>query len=167
MGYHLQAIICKENLSVSILNEFKSAKRIRFIDNLFLIPYTGDLYDEVNEYKESKDFDKFDYLNERLFRYLLSRSLLGSIAYVEADYSGGTGAQSAIMLNKEHVILDIRAENSEYGAINHVFKEFGVTRKPGLDEWDTAGMVRHRHTEDWLGDADDVDNSHPTVPPAV
>ncbi|HOJ77717.1 MAG TPA: hypothetical protein PLZ08_09680 [Bacillota bacterium] len=39
MGYRLEAIICREQLAMVITDEYKSAKRIRLKNDLFLIPY--------------------------------------------------------------------------------------------------------------------------------
>lgn len=154
MGYNLEAIICKDGLSNIITSEYKSAKRISLKNNLFIIPYTEELYDELNQYKKSEDYNGFFLLNEKLFRYLLIKSVVEPIAYIEVDYFGGVGQQSAIMLDKEEIILDTTAGKSEDGAVNLVLKEFGIKREQSLDEWDTVEMLRHRHTEDWLEDAE-------------
>lgn len=150
MGYQLQAIICKDKLSNIITHEYKSAGRVHLKDNLYIIPFTQNFYDEVNQYSESNHFDKFEYLNERLFNFLSQKSLIEPIAYVEADYFGGTGGQSAIMFEKSKIIIDIRYTDTGYGAINSVLKEFGISKENNNDEWDTVGLLRHRKTEDWL-----------------
>ncbi len=155
MGYYLQAIICKEKASEIITREFYSAKRVCLKGDLYIIPYTSDLYDEFNQFDKSGHFDKFEYLNEKLFTYLIQKSVIEPIAYVEAEYFGGTGGQSAIMLNNGEVVIDVRFEDNGYGAINAVLKEFGINKESDLDEWDTVGMLRHRSTEDWLEDAEE------------
>ena len=155
MGYGLEAIICKEKLSVTITSDYTSAKRIRLKNNLFLIPYIDELYDELNEFNKSEDFEGFKLLNEKLFKYLMFKSVEEPVAYIEADYFGGVGQQSVIMIDKENIILDVRAKDSGYGAINLILKEFGVIRERNLDEWDTIGLLRHRHTDDWIEDAED------------
>ncbi len=154
MGYGLEAIVCKEKLSGIITNDYTSAKRVRLKDDLFLIPYTDELYDEMNEFNKSEDFEGFGLLNEKLFKYLMIKSVEEPVAYIKADYFGGVGQQSAIMIDKENIILDVRAKDSGYGAINLVLKEFGIIRKQNLDEWDTVGLLRHRHTDDWIEDAE-------------
>lgn len=150
MGYSLEALICKDTLSSIITNEFKSAKRICLVGDLFLIPYNTDLYEEVNCNKLSVVVDKFEFLNDTLFNYLLSESFIEPIAYIEADYFGGTGGQSAILLDKGEIVIDIRFSDSGYGAVNLVLKEFGVTKGINADEWDTVGLLRHRSTEEWI-----------------
>lgn len=155
MGYRLEAIICREQLARLITDEYQSAKRIRLKNKLFLIPYTEEFYDELNQFEKSADFEGFYLLNEKLFNYLLSKSVVDPVAYIEADYFGGVGQQSAIMVGDEKVILDVRAGDSEYGPVNLVLKEFGIIRESNLDEWDTVGLLRYRDTDDWLEAAED------------
>ena len=155
MGYLLQAIISKRKMSEIIMSELQLARRVWLKEDLYILPYYPDFYDEFNQYEKSEDFDKFEYLNKKLYNYLINKSAIEPVAYIEAEYFGGTGGQSAIMLDKSEKIVDIRFEDSGYGAINTVLKEFGVKKESNLDEWDTVGMLRHRSTEDWLEDAED------------
>jgi hypothetical protein len=154
MGYYLQAILCKQPLVGAIFDNFTNTKRVRLDVDLYLIPYTSDLFDEFNQYHASESLEKFELLNEKLFEYLLAKSVFGPIAYIEAEYFGGVGGQSAIMFMNGHVHHDTRSTDDGYGAINTVLREFGVQRNAEFDEWDTVGMLRHRNTDDWLEDSE-------------
>jgi hypothetical protein len=120
---------------------------------LYIIPYTNVFFDEFNKLEVTDNFDKFEYLNDKLFNYMVQKSIIEPIAYVEVEYNGGTGGQSAIMIKNEKIIIDVRFTDSGYGAVNLVLKEFGIHRESNLDEWDTVRMLRHRNTDDWLEDA--------------
>lgn len=88
-------------------------------------------------------------LNNQINEYIIKLSQYGYIAYIEAEYFGGTGGQSAIVYRNKELIYF--AEFSET-AINKVLKCFGVISHDNLDEFDTVGLRKHRHTEDWIND---------------
>lgn len=156
MGYYLKAIICRDKMSREIIEEYNTARRIKLENDIFLIPFTDEFYDEFNQFMVLEAFDKFIFLNERMYHYLSNKSIQEPIAYIETDYFGGNGVQSAMMFDKEKIIYDIRHEHKGYGAINLVLKELGIVKALGKDEWDTANLFKHRNTEDWLDDAENI-----------
>ncbi|MET8999323.1 hypothetical protein [Amycolatopsis sp. NPDC004169] len=87
---------------------------------------------------------------------LAACSELGTVAYVEADYFGGTGTQSAQVWHRGAVVLGpVRvAEGERFSAagspISQALRALGVQRGGHVDEFDAAGLGRHRRVEGWL-----------------
>ncbi|MFT2720119.1 hypothetical protein ACMT4L_08965 [Deinococcus sp. A31D244] len=70
------------------------------------------------------------------------------MAYVEAEYFGGTGSQVAAVWDGGRVFWG--PERRERGPINHALRLLGVHRTDSHDEFGSVGLDRHRHLEDWL-----------------
>lgn len=69
----------------------------------------------------------------------------GPIAFVETDYFGGAGTQSAtVWLNR------IKKDFNDIDAINQALKLIGVHADGYADEFDAVGLDRFRSNEDWL-----------------
>ena len=112
---------------------------------------TEHLYDQMNDLIVSNSVDDFEYLTDNIEANVLQKIGDRKIAYVEAEYFGGEGGQIAVIWenNKREKVLD-------YGQnkINEVLKDFGVIAENGGDEFSTLGFGLHRHTREWLEDAD-------------
>jgi hypothetical protein len=85
----------------------------------------------------------------------------GPIAYLEAEMFGGVGTQATVVWLNGEVWLG--PATTQFGwpppdratspnwAFNQALRQLGVTRGAAYDEFDAAGLGRHRHTEDWAG----------------
>jgi hypothetical protein len=92
----------------------------------------------------------FTYLSEQLIRELKIASSHGSLVYFETEYFGGNGAQGAAVFREGELIFG--PQSGSFGPINQALAVVGVrVVPPASDEFETAGLHRHRHTEDWLG----------------
>ncbi len=85
-------------------------------------------------------------LPESLSARLASASVRGKLAYIEAEYFGGSGTQASM----------VYADGRESGepmvspdAINQALRFLGVIPADGKDEFETAGLNVHRDTESW------------------
>jgi hypothetical protein len=75
---------------------------------------------------------------------------------------GGTGTQATVVwLNGEVWLGPATTQfgwpppnrsSSPHWAFNQALRQLGVTRGAAFDEFEAAGLGRHRHTEDWAGD---------------
>jgi hypothetical protein len=81
---------------------------------------------------------------------------LGPVAYVEADYFGGAGTQSAQVWHRGTVVLGpLRVAVGERppsagSPISQALRALGVRRGRHLDEFDAVRLGRYRQTEEWL-----------------
>ncbi len=86
------------------------------------------------------------------------------VAYIETDYFGGIGCQSALAWVGEKMVFGPVQTSSSWvdgkyvstplldKAINQALRLIGVVRGLVLDEFDALGLDRHRSNESWLSD---------------
>ena len=147
MGYYLSAFFGKTEELRKIQKTYKSANLIELHPCVSLIPLTEDLFDEINNFSATECLFNFEYLTTKSEDEILTMVTDITLAYVEAEYFGGQGGQSAIIWkNGKRDSEFIRDSQS----INKVLKSFGVIAEANKDEFDTVGLSRHRHTRDWL-----------------
>ena len=147
MGYYLKAFI-GNHADLSILTDrFVNATQVDIGQGLALIPMIDELFDEINNLNEEGVIENFELLNEKIEADVLSLINNAKLAYVEAEYFGGQGGQTAIVWNNNE-----RDAFFPFGqnVINQVLKIFGVVANSGQDEFLTMGFGLHRHTSDWL-----------------
>jgi len=125
---------------------------------LYLLPMTGDLIEEVR---------RGDPVDPRLMpcerfppgfdRTLADWSQAGPVAYVEAEYFGGTGSQLAAVWQAGQLVLGpiIKAEDAPPSAagkspISQALRCLGVSAGGHFDEFDAVGLGRHRDTDGWF-----------------
>ena len=73
----------------------------------------------------------------------------GGLAYVETEYFGGTGEQSAMaFVDGREAVAPQRARGGG-GAINQALRAIGVTRSAADDEFDTIGLGERRSMTDY------------------
>ena len=89
---------------------------------------------------------KFGQELDELCRFL---SPSAKAAYVEAEYFGGAGTHACALFEDSQPASEPLVDDE---AINHALRWLGVQRDHERDEFDAAGLGRHRHTEDWLKD---------------
>ncbi len=71
-----------------------------------------------------------------------------AVAYVEAEFFGGTGMQASIAFsNGKQVAPAVRAVH----AISEALRLLGVEKGRAYDEFEAVGLGQHRDTDDWLG----------------
>ena len=77
---------------------------------------------------------------------LVTASVRGKAAYIEAEYFGGKGIQAAVLAERS-VILGgpIRSPH----AINEALSFLGVSRAGATDEFEAVGLGDRRHTDQW------------------
>jgi hypothetical protein len=62
MGYILYAFISKQENLLPIQKAYSQAKLVKLEQGISLIPMTGELYDQINEFTISEDINGFVYL---------------------------------------------------------------------------------------------------------
>lgn len=100
----------------------------------------------------------FRHLNLALADHGSVASMRGEVAYIEAEFVGGMGAQSSICWTEGAVALgplhcshhDRRVPAIGEWPINRALRFLGVAATAGRDEFDTLGLGRHHRVEDWV-----------------
>ncbi|WP_344870055.1 hypothetical protein [Deinococcus aetherius] len=115
-----------------------------------LIPLTDEVLDEQFGLSGPGTSGAFWKSGAVLEAFLVEVSRLGRVAYVEADFFGGSGTQVAAVWQQGKCVMGPECSKGG-GAINHALRLLGVPRSPGQDEFDEVGLGRFRHTADWGG----------------
>ena len=92
---------------------------------------------------------KFTYLSESLAELLKTLSRRSPVLYLETDYFGGLGAQSALLFRDGAAIFG--PNNSDDTPISEALRIVGVKRGANdFDEFDAVGLGVYRSNDDWL-----------------
>ncbi|WP_290051899.1 hypothetical protein [Amycolatopsis solani] len=155
MGYQLQGAIATEPVLRKLAGTAEDACLVPLTQHLCLLPITDALFDAVTVAGAAK-LDVFWKAPAGFGRALAACSTGGPVTYVEADYFGGSGTQSAQVWDGGQVVLGplhlatgkpIPAEGSP---ISRALRWHGVVKGEHFDEFDAVGLGRHRETGDWL-----------------
>jgi len=156
MTYTLQALIAREEVLRVVSEQNVLMLIIPLKQNVGMLPITSTLRKSLDE-DESRFHEEHPF--HRLFstvqKNALNASSIGRIAYIEAEFFGGIGYQSAILWEDGKAILGpFLAQNLPLPEmpINRVLREMGVIASDQIDEFDTLGLGIHRETDKWLSD---------------
>lgn len=105
MGYNMRAIIGNEHVLQRIHTAYVSAIIVLLNQGIRMIPLAERLYDDFVNFEDSPEVGQFIFLNEKLSDYLKEVSLAGGIAYIQADYFGGSGKQGAFVWKNGQEVL--------------------------------------------------------------
>jgi hypothetical protein len=153
--YRLQAVIAAEHVLRDLAGAFEDAPLVPLGQHLSLLPMTDALFDAVTV-AGTPHLDGFWQAPAGFGRVLAACSANGPVAYVEAEYFGGAGEQSAMVWDGGQVVLRHLhlAEKAPIPAvgtpISQALRRLGVTKGDHQDEFDAVGLGRHRDTTDWL-----------------
>lgn len=103
-------------------------EKVRDEHEISFLPLTNEGVDEVPEAIEA----------------LASRAK--KIAYVEAEFFGGDGAQAAAIWEEGKLVFGpVIADD----AINQALRQLRVSKQEAFDEFEALNLGRHRDTDDW------------------
>jgi hypothetical protein len=159
VGYDLQAVIGGSELLASAVRDIPAARLAPLVQDLSLMPITAEFFDAVTDGSGS-EFPGFWRLPGGFGAVLASWSEQGPVAYVEAEYFGGVGEQSAVVWDRASIVLgpltwpEGQPRPAAGSPISQALRLLGVVAAPGGDEFDAAGMIRHRDTARWVPPAE-------------
>lgn len=151
--YCLEAVVATE----TVLRELAAVEaRVVFLgQHLSLLPMTNALFDAVTV-AGAPELGGFWKAPAGFGRVLAACSAAGPVAYIEADYFGGTGTQSAQVWDEGKVALGPLhlGERERFAAggspISQALRRLGADKGDHFDEFDAVGLGRHRDTNGWL-----------------
>lgn len=159
--YCLQAVIATESVLRELAATVTKARIVPLGQHLSLLPMTDAQLKAVTAAGAPK-LDGFWKAPAGFGRVLAACSATGPLAYVEADYFGGTGIQTAQVWDAGKVVLGPLhvSEGEPFPAtgspISQALRRLGATTEGyrivgfDIDEFDAVGLGRHRDTDDWL-----------------
>jgi hypothetical protein len=106
----------------------------------------------------------FDNLTPTIKKLIKDLSFTGRCAFIETDFFGGSGTQSAVVYENGKIVLGplMSLHNVEYSeaqgavvdeAINQILRFIGILRHSEKDEFDTIRLGYFRSNQDVLDDS--------------
>lgn len=155
MGYVLEAVVGAPEVLRPVVGRWPVAGLVTLGGDLALVPMTDALFDAAGGGAGGSALG-FWRLPAGFERELAGWSADGPVAYVEAEFFGGVGTQrAALWAGGELALGPLSVDEGEPfepagSPISQVLARLGVRREGGLDEFDAAGLGRHRDTAGWL-----------------
>lgn len=149
MGHRVQLIVGRESTVACFVAAWPEARVRPLTGEWRAVPLTQELFDALRAGRPDEPSDPaFDGAPPGLSD-ALSRAVAvgGALAYVETDYFGGTGTQSAGVWRPGAPAEPRRTRGP--GAINDALGLLGVVAAPGKDAFETVGLDRRRETADY------------------
>jgi hypothetical protein len=135
MTHHISGFIGPEEHLKTQTKDLMYAQVIPLAQGMAFLPLGDELYDEICKY------------NRQPMKWLAKKLGEDHIAWIETDYFGGFGEQSAILWKDGK---KKRYRKRFGGNIDEALKELGVVCE-GSDEFDALGLGKHRLNDAWLG----------------
>jgi hypothetical protein len=162
VGYEVRGVIARAAVAQMVAAEFGPGTRAVDLEQGYaLVPYNDAAYDHFLG-RRGEPRKPFRRLGSAVADLIASASRSGPLAYVEAEYFGGTGEQHAAVWDGGTVAwgplsIGFRQAIPPQGtAISQALRRIGVTSNDkACDEFEAVGLRRHRHLEDWLPEMDD------------
>lgn len=149
MGHSVQLIIGKGLAVQAFLRDWPMARAVELRGGWQAIPASDDLVGEIEGQaagaQRSAELDMAPAGLEQAMAAATREG--GALAYVETDYFGGTGGQSAMVFAGGRETM--AAQRSRIGAINEALRGIGVLREAGKDEFDAVGLGERRSMADY------------------
>jgi hypothetical protein len=156
--YRLEAVIGHEHVLRELARSIPEAHIHGLRQDLSLLPMIWQYFHAFTVVDAPERLEGFWTAPDSFGSALAACSANGPVAYVEADYIGGHGAQVAQVWDGGRVVFGPLCQGTTKpvpaagGAISQALRHLGVVldRRYGRDEFDTVGLGRRRETEKWL-----------------
>jgi hypothetical protein len=162
--HELQAVIGPIPPVTEFAGRWVQAHLVALPQRFGLVPITTVLLDDIQELAmldEPDPFTGFSRLSAALVQAIVEATRSGPLAYIETEYWGGIGRQSAVVWNKGRLVLGPLTSDNETagandtqpalplseGAINQALRYLGVWRQNGQDEFDMLSLGQYRSAE--------------------
>jgi hypothetical protein len=145
MGHSVQLIIGKGSDVEMLLRAWPMARAVELRGRWLAIPLGDDLLGDMEGRAAGTEVGGL----ERALAEATASG--GDLAYVETEYFGGTGGQSAMAFANGREVMPLERSHGA-GAINTALRRIGVLREAGKDEFDTIGLGERRSMEDYEPD---------------
>jgi hypothetical protein len=173
LGYRLEAVVTKPAVAAALEEDFPAALAVELPQGFALVPMTRALIGQISGGRPWADVAQLaggwvrynadsevverstSQLPHVLANVLASLSRVGAVAYVEAEFFGGSGVQASVVWDVGEIVLGPLIEKEEApvrgadAAINQALRRLGVQKKEGtFDEFEALDLGRCRKTDD-------------------
>ncbi|MFT3728358.1 MAG: hypothetical protein QM759_11095 [Terricaulis sp.] len=148
MGHHVTGLITRCGAFGKLEGALGKQPHYALNDGFGFLPLDYKNLDDVVGLHAGNTVEKFEYLTPVLIDLLRAASTVGPLAYVETNYFGGIGGQSAVAFRDGAVVFG--PLSAEGDAINQALALLGVSVRPGsFDAFAAVGLDRRRYNEDY------------------
>ena len=163
MRYQLHGVVAAPEVLAALVETYPHA-RAALLDGaeLALVPMCAPLYSSIDLTGFPLEVENgFERLSPGLAALITASSRRGPVAYLEADYTGGIGHQTAAVWLDCHVVYGPKLlVPGEPFPVSHsdrlggspfceALRYLGVEAVGRYDEFVVLGLGRHRSTEEW------------------
>jgi len=163
MASHVEAIIFDGDPATAAIPG--GLKTVPLTAGLTMLPLTHGALEQLGAEDPNDDRIQPDWTLRRAVARLAERmSADRQVLYVFGETWAGPGIQEAAGWRAGRLFYgpsgtcDLEADREpgyrvvplEDSAINHGLRAMGVQAVPGVDEYETIGLTRHRMTDDWI-----------------
>jgi hypothetical protein len=165
MAHNIAGFVHPHSLRDAVIDGIGSYQRVPLGQRFVFVPATDRLLTKIRgqcPQKSGRSFDMFDYLTPSGVGLLELLSRHAPSAYIETQYFGGAGGQSAIVFRGGHLaigplVIDAASlapppRGDRMGPINQALREVGVRKSGAIDEFEAAGFEDLRDMEEWEED---------------
>ena len=150
MGHSVHLIIGRGEAIATFLRQWPGSRSVDLRGGWLAIPVDQALYDAI----EAKHPGAVRPSGLDVSPFGLSEALAaatakgGGLAYIETEYFGGTGGQSATAFVDGQQVMAPQTARGGAGPINQALRRIGVARTEA-DEFDTIGLGERRSMDDY------------------
>lgn len=151
MGHTVQLVVGREASIVGFLQDWPGSRAVDLRGGWRAIPVDESLYDAIAaRFAAAPMVDALDHAPRGIANALANATARGGgLAYVETDYFGGAGEQSALAyVDGVEACAPARSRGAG-GPINAALRVIGVIRDATDDEFDTIGLGLRRSMDDY------------------
>lgn len=137
MTHHISGFIGPTEHLKNNTKDLSNAEVILLTQGMSFLPLNEDLYKEIN----------YTFHKNLPMKWLVNRFRSMPFVWIETDYFGGSGTQSAIIWQngKKKRLRSVNGNN-----IDNALKLLGVKCDGNMDEFDTLGLGNYRTNEEWV-----------------
>ena len=150
MGHSVHLIIGRGEAIAAFQRQWPGSRSVELHGGWLAIPVDQTLYDAIEAKHPGAvrpsglDVSPFG-LSEAL---AVATAKGGGLAYIETEYFGGTGGQSATAFVDGQQVMAPQTARGGAGPINQALRRIGVARTEA-DEFDTIGLGERRSMDDY------------------
>ena len=163
MAHNLKALIVHKGAGVELIGRIPKSMRKTLPQDFIMLPLTDDLeYILQQEFSRSASphHERAERLLPGVTNFAAQLSEYAPVAYIETEYFGGFGSQTALVWKKGRIVCGpIREETPSTpggtpsdarlpAPINRTLRYLGVKSKGCIDEFEGLGLNHWRLTED-------------------
>lgn len=162
MGHCLRAIIGPRSTVLAFAGRWSRADLVPLPQDFAFVPLSPALHEDIVELtavEGPSNFSEFLELSIAAVQAIAQDSQHGPLGYIETDYFGGIGSQSAAIWERGQLTFGplkqtVNWSGDEYvrtptgqGPINQALARMGAWPRRGMDLFDTLGLGKYRSVE--------------------